>query len=275
MTLCAQMRTAIEARGETMAYSWIGLNDPNKIKAKQMKSRIITIMLLIGLLLPAVSCQAQTPGTLYQLSTIRALQQGDYDGRMTLGALKQKGNLGIGTFDALDGEMILLEGQFYQVKDTGVVETPADAVTTPFAAVAFFAPDLTVDLGAVANLAALKTALEKLMPDPESLYLLRVDGTFAQIRVRSVARQQKPYPGLGEVIKNPPMFDYQNVKGTLVGTWAPAYVGDVNTPGYNLHFISDDRTQGGHLVEATLLAGARVSLQAVRRWEIELSAVGK
>ena len=48
-----------------------------------------------------------------------ALLDGIYDGEMTIGELLGKGNFGIGTFDALDGEMIILDGVCYQLRGDG------------------------------------------------------------------------------------------------------------------------------------------------------------
>ena len=56
--------------------------------------------------------------TLYQVSTLGALMQGVYDGEMEVGKLVQEGDLGIGTFEALDGEMVVLDGWVYQVRET-------------------------------------------------------------------------------------------------------------------------------------------------------------
>ncbi len=48
------------------------------------------------------------------------------------------------------------------------------------------------------------------------------------------------------------------IEGTLVGFWAPAYAQAVNVPGYHFHFLSEDRTFGGHVldVRATSLVAA-------------------
>ena len=54
--------------------------------------------------------------TITQVSTLEALLAGDYQGRLSLRQLLAYGNFGLGTFNRLDGEMILLEGNFFQVK---------------------------------------------------------------------------------------------------------------------------------------------------------------
>lgn len=80
--------------------------------------------------------------TLFQISTIDALMNGVYDGVTTIGELKNYGDFGIGTFEALDGEMAVVDGKVYQIKADGVAYPAADSVETPFAAVTFFDTDL-------------------------------------------------------------------------------------------------------------------------------------
>src|SRR5580704_8009324 len=76
--------------------------------------------------------------TLFQVSTSTALVQGVYDGVVRIGDLKQHGDFGLGTFDGLDGEMLALDGHFYQVQSSGKVSESADDAKVPFAVVTTF-----------------------------------------------------------------------------------------------------------------------------------------
>lgn len=189
--------------------------------------------------------------TLYQLSTIESLLVGNYDGNENIGALKEKGDIGIGTFDKLDGELVMIDKKVYKVKDTGIVEEVADSITTPFAAVTFFDKDFNKEFNNIASYDFLKEELDKLIEYKNYFYAFRIDGTFQYIKVRSVPKQEKPYPVLSEVTKNQPIFEYNDIKGSIVGFWCPEYIGSINVPGYHLHFISDDRTKGGHLLNVS------------------------
>ena len=80
---------------------------------------------------------------IYQVSTIDALLQGSCEGTMTFGEVKKHGDFGIATFDSLDGEMIALGGDFYQIKADGQVVAVTDDMTTPFGSVTFFSQDCT------------------------------------------------------------------------------------------------------------------------------------
>lgn len=186
---------------------------------------------------------------LYQISTINALLEGIYDGETTLETLKQQGDFGIGTFTALDGEMIMLDGEIYQVKDDGVAYITNDSMTTPFAAVTFFEADETGAINETMSKAQMEEYLERLMPNPNIMYAVRISGTFDHMRTRSVPRQAQPYPKLAEVTKNQPTFEFTNVNGTIVGFWLPSYMDDINVPEYHLHFITDSRDAGGHILD--------------------------
>lgn len=104
------------------------------------------LMLLI--MAPGASHAAGGRDVLAQVSTIDALMTGIYDGEATLASLREKGDFGLGTFNTLDGEMLLLDGQFYRITAAGTVERPDPGTKTPFAAVTFFDPDRTFPLEA-------------------------------------------------------------------------------------------------------------------------------
>ena len=215
--------------------------------------RAAAIFVVVAYLCPLAGVQAA--GEVYQVSTINALLQGVYDGETTLDELKRHGDFGIGTFDALDGEMVVLEGQAYQVKDTGQV-IPADgAAKTPFATVTFFQPSRAVGANYIKDYEQLQNALDRLITDRNYFYAIRVDGLFTYVKTRSVPGQSKPYQPLAAVTKNQPVFEYENIQGTLVGFWCPQFVKGINVPGYHLHFISDDRQKGGHLLALRLKKG--------------------
>ncbi|MEJ7871040.1 MAG: acetolactate decarboxylase, partial [Rubrobacteraceae bacterium] len=73
--------------------------------------------------------------TLFQTSTIDALLDGRYEGDVSFAELEAHGDFGLGTFEALDGEMIGLDGAFYQVKSDGRAYEVDKTMKTPFAVV--------------------------------------------------------------------------------------------------------------------------------------------
>lgn len=218
--------------------------------------RLSVIVSLIVLCVAISGCNVQENAcpveeeVLYQVSTINALLAGAYDGQVSIDALKDRGNIGIGTFAALDGEMIVLDGNVYKAKYDGMVEKVDDMQTTPFASVTVFNEDKRIENAEFDDYDSLQNMLDNLIENKNLFYAFKISGDFAYVKVRSVPSQEKPYPPLAEVTKNQPTFEYENVKGTLVGFWCPAYVNGINVPGYHLHFISDDKTMGGHLLQA-------------------------
>lgn len=207
---------------------------------------------------------------LYQISTLDSLIAGNYEGIETAAQVLEKGDFGIGTFEGLDGEMVALDGTIYQIKATGAVEEPDEDIMVPFSSVTFFDADTSYKISEVENLDALKALLDPMTEKKDRFYAIRLDGDFSAVKVRSVPKQEKPYPVLSEVTSSQPVFDYEEVSGTLVGFWCPDYVGSLNVPGYHLHFISDDRTMGGHLLEISF-ADAQVMIDETRFFSMTLS----
>lgn len=237
---------------------------------------LMVVFILSCLLLAGCTEKSGTPTaekereTLYQISTITSLIAGNYDGVDSLDTLKKNGDIGIGTFSGLDGELIMLDGNIYQVKASGEVKRPQGKVTTPFSAVTFFDKDVTKQLSEIDSYEKLIEEIDSLIPREDAFYAIRIDGKFRHVKVRSVPRQQKPYQPLSEITQNQPEFEYDNIKGSLVGFWCPEYVGGVNVPGYHLHFISEDRTKGGHLLEVNMINGT-VALDLTRTFRLELA----
>lgn len=214
--------------------------------------------------------QKEVPNdTLYQVSVLDALMQGVYDGEIALEELIKHGDFGIGTFDSLDGEMVVLDGTVYQVLSTGEVVKPEQSLTTPFAMVTDFEDETKSDMNNVTDYDALKTAVDALLPSKNEIYAIKIHGTFSHIKVRSVPSQTEPYPPLAEVAAMQPEFEYENIQGTLIGYWCPEYMESINLPGYHLHFLSDDFTAGGHLLEVTI-ENAVASVDTVKELQLTI-----
>ncbi|ABW68097.1 acetolactate decarboxylase [Desulfosudis oleivorans] len=220
------------------------------------KQRYISVF-AICLLLVFAGCAGLAPqNTVTQISTIDALLTGAYDGSMTCGELLKHGNLGIGTFDRLDGEMVMADGVVYQVRADGKVYAADKTLTTPFAAVCRFSPDRAVAFAPGATYEQVQAALDKAAPNTNLFCAIDITGTFSRMHTRSVPAQTKPYPPLAQVTSHQPEFVMENVSGRIVGFRSPAYVKGIGVPGYHLHFISEDRTQGGHILAFEMANGA-------------------
>ncbi len=216
---------------------------------KMIKIKYLFFILIFCGLYIGCAKKENDPDVLFQTSTINALLEGIYDGAFTLKELKQHGNLGLGTFNSLDGEMLMLQGVIYQVKADGKVYKIADSIKTPFSVVTFFEEDKTISLDTTLDYKSLEKFLDKNLPTKNIIYAIRIEGLFKYVLTRSVPAQEKPYLPLAEVVKTQPEFEFHNVKGTLVGFKFPEYLNGINVPGYHLHFITEDKKGGGHLLE--------------------------
>ncbi len=212
------------------------------------------LLLLILVTLVLVGCEQLVPvdrDVIYQYSTLDALLTGVYDGDVTYGELKQAGDFGLGTFHALDGEMIAVDNEVYQVTADGAARQVADDALSPFAVLTFFEADQTAELVEPVDCTQLGDYIDTLLPTTNIPFAIKVEGTFAALKSRSVPRQEKPYPPLAEVVATQPTFEFENIDGVMVGFRLPEYVGSANVPGYHWHFLTADRTAGGHVLECT------------------------
>jgi acetolactate decarboxylase len=187
-----------------------------------------------------------------QVSTIDAILNGLYDGVISYGDLKEYGDFGIGTFEGLDGEMVALNGNFYQIKADGVAYPVTNDMTAPFACVLSFDADRELPIREGLNSTQLQTYLDESIQERNIFHAVKIEGTFDYVKTRSVPGQEKPYPPLVEVTAHQPTFEFRDVRGTIVGFYSPDYVEGLNVPGYHLHFITEDRTAGGHVLEFTI-----------------------
>jgi acetolactate decarboxylase len=169
--------------------------------------------------------------TLFQTSTVDALLEGRYEGDVTFAELGDRGDFGLGTFDALDGEMICLDGSFYQIKADGRAYSVDGKTKTPFAVVTVFEPDTSQTLSEPVDFEALCDHLDRVIGSGAACSAIRVDGRFDYVRTRSVPRQRKPYPPLAEVVQNQPTFELRDVSGSLVGFRFPDYAQGLNVCG--------------------------------------------
>jgi acetolactate decarboxylase len=193
--------------------------------------------------------------TLFQTSTVDALLEGKYEGDVSFAELGDHGDFGLGTFDALDGEMICLDGKFFQVKADGLAYAVEGKARTPFAVVTFFEPDTSLTLSMPVDFETLCDHLDGVIGGGAVCCAIRVDGRFEYVKTRSVPSQHKPYPPLVEVVKDQPTFELYDVSGSLVGFRFPDYAQGLNVSGYHFHFITADRCAGGHVLGCRLVCG--------------------
>ena len=207
--------------------------------------------------------------SIFQYSTLSALLEGVYDGELTVGELKQHGNFGIGTFNELDGELILFGGKCFKATSDSRILPMNDSVMTPFAAVCNFHSDTIIRINHPVKIKSLEDYLDSTLAKPNLIYAYQISGKFDSIVIRSVPKQQKPYKRLIEAYKKQGVFTFTNQEGVLLGYKFPKYLKEVNMDAYHFHFLSTDKTKGGHLLNCTLLSG-EVSVAYIRSYNLQL-----
>jgi acetolactate decarboxylase len=185
--------------------------------------------------------------TLFQVSTSTALVEGVYSGVVTIAELKRHGSFGLGTFDGLDGELLALDGHFYQVLGDGSVREATDDARAPFAVVTEFHPECEFAIDRVESFADLSAQLDSRRNTGNLFFAVRIDGRFAYIRTRALCKTASGV-SLVDATAHQPEFALTDASGTAVGFWTPGYARTINVAGWHFHFVTDDRTGGGHIL---------------------------
>ena len=207
-------------------------------------------------------------GSVHISAPIAALVEGLYRSNTRLGELHAKGDFGIGTFNDLDGEMVLLDGTFYCLRPEGPAEVMGDDVRTPFAMCMHFEAQTREEIGQPVDADAFETFLLDLIPSRNLVYGIRIDGHFRMLRFRSVPKQAN-YSPLAEIAKVQTVTILENVEATLVGFYTPSFLASIHMPGLHLHVLTADRQHGGHLLSAAT-GSVSIALQHALTVEIGL-----
>jgi acetolactate decarboxylase len=221
---------------------------------ERMKKIVPLIVLVLFASVPFVGCGPDIKtdrDTLFQTSTISALMKGVFDGTTTVGELKNYGDFGIGTFEALDGEMLVLDGQCYRAQLDGTTVVVQDNTITPFAAITYFDNDQVINNDSKMDINQLQSYVDTLLASQNYFYAVKIEGKFSYVKTRSVPIQYKPYPSLTDAVKNQQVTELSGIEGTMLGFRCPPYVDGVNVPGYHFHFINKDRKKGGHVLDCS------------------------
>jgi acetolactate decarboxylase len=219
-------------------------------------SRILCLLSTTTLLLPARaepgSSELDHRGApvVFQVSTLDALSFGLYQGVYAVGALKRRGDFGLGTFEGIDGEMTILNGHFYHFRSDGVVTEEPDCSRVPFAVITTFRSDTRFSTNGV-SMDELGRQIDQHIPSTNLFYAIRIHGTFSELTTRAIPKLFPPYPPLSKAVEKQVEFPFQNIKGTLVAFRCPDWVKGINQVGYHYHFISDDESVGGHALSFT------------------------
>ncbi len=210
---------------------------------------------------------------MYQISTLQALALGYSRAVITAGELLQKGDTGLGTFEDVNGEMIVMEGTCYRADQNGRIAPVPPETGVPFAAVARLSGEQRFPLEELPDIEALRRELTRNIEERfglNSMHVVRIDGEFDKVDARSEAPYRSHHVSLKEILgETQNAFLFENIRGSLVGVYFPDYMDGINMPGWHLHFLSEDRAKGGHVFDV-LLRSARAMVDKISGIEIDL-----
>lgn len=186
--------------------------------------------------------------TVYQHGTLAMLVVGLFEGTLPVSELVKHGDMGIGTANDFDGEVVIVDGTVYQVVESGQVNVLGPSDTVPFASVNYYEPQVKEAVQNI-NSTQVQTKIEEEHQLGNYFAAITMRGTFKHMHTRVVPKQSKPYPMLSEAIKVQPEFTRDNVSGTIVGYYAPYLFQGATVGGFHLHFINDDHDFGGHILD--------------------------
>jgi acetolactate decarboxylase len=191
-----------------------------------------------------------TENEFYHYSIWTALVNKVYDANLTVKEAKAHGNIGLGTYNGADGELIMIDNVFYHVPSSGEVKLATDSMHIPYLNAAHFNKEFSFEVNEQINYDSLRKRIQQQFPSRNFFYAFKIHGEFDSLKLGSLYKQEKPYQeGLDSLMPKRPTFSHGNIAGTMVGFFCPDFIGDINVAGFHLHFLSDDKKVGGHVME--------------------------
>ncbi len=238
----------------------------------RVKLALLAVALIVVLISLPVLFFPSSPKSdgLYQILPYNTFAAGAFDGNTTFSELAAHGDFGIGTLNGLNGEMFALDGKFYQIPVDGAPREIAALEKTPYATVTFFDVEQSFQVTGVPSYSQLTSIINSSLPDYDLIYAIRIHGSFDLAKTRSVPIQSQPYPTVFEAVANQTVFNLEKVDGTLVGFFFPESMSGVDFAGYHLHFLTDDHSAGGHLLDC-VVADAVVEIDVINSYNLILS----
>lgn len=186
---------------------------------------------------------------IYQYSLLNALMDGVCESGVTVSKFLQKGNMGLGTFVRMDGELLSLDGKVYQLQSEGRVREADGNEQIPFGVATNFVPQVTKKVS-LPDKSAIDKELENFDNHSTNLFLTyRINGRFSHVKARTVKGQEYKGQPLSELGDKQFVATYEDIEGTIVGFRSPKSWQGFSVAGEHLHFISKDRKAGGHVLE--------------------------
>jgi len=210
----------------------------------------VLIVLFLGFSANAQQKAKPNNGDLFSAGYAAGFIGGLYDAWYPYKKLKLQGDFGLGAPARLDGELIMLNGKLYQTRSTGKTTLMSDTGKTPYAVVCFFHANKIYKPGKQLTKAALFHYLDSILTNQNGIYAIHVSGKFRYVKTRAFPPvTQKPYLPLAAMLDRQHFFEFNNIKGDLVGYKLPGFLEGPHISGYHFHFLSADKESGGHIID--------------------------
>ena len=210
---------------------------------------------------------------IYQISTLQALALGYSRSVVTVKELLEHGDLGLGTFEDVNGEMIVVDGECFRATEDGTVWKADPDMGVPFASVAKSGSFPCFEIDTIADIDKLKEVLTIKIEEDfglNSMHIARIDGEFHRVCARSESAYRSQHVDLKDILaKTQRDFMFEEIAGTLVCIYYPDYMDGINAPGWHVHFLSKDHSKGGHVFDLDITQGT-VQITKINHIEIQL-----
>lgn len=187
--------------------------------------------------------------TIYSFSSISALVKGDYYPNFNCKEILSKGNFGLGTFEGLNGELILIKNNVYQLVDNTNITLCEGDEKIPFACVCDFDyRNFDVKFSNI-NKKELEEKLLSLIDSKNFVQAFYGKAKFKKIFSRTVRKQEKPYKEMAEIINSQSELEIENIDAELVAFYTPSIFSKIGVEGFHWHYLSTDKKYGGHVFD--------------------------
>ena len=210
---------------------------------------------------------------IYQISTLQALALGYTRPVVTVKELLEHGDIGLGTFEDVNGEMIVVDGQCFRATEDGTVWEAEPDMGVPFASVAKADFSPCFEIRDIPDIEKMKEILTLKIEEDfglNSMHIVRIDGAFNRVCARSESAYRSQHVDLKDILSQTQRdFMFEDISGTMVCIYYPDYMDGINAPGWHLHFLSEDRLKGGHVFDLEMESGT-IYLAKINNIEIQL-----
>ncbi len=208
---------------------------------------------IIYFLTNSLFAQTIKPNHLYTFGHASAFIGGLYDAHIAYGEIKPYGNFGLGAPDKLDGEIVIFDNKFYQTQSSGKTSEVKDIEQTPFVIINNFKSDKSIKKAGTLTKDQLFRLLDSVLTKKNGIYAIHIRAKFITVKTRAFPKiTQKPYQPMAQLLSLQQFFNFENLEGDLIGYRLPSYMEGANISGYHFHFLSDDKSKGGHIIDLTM-----------------------